>query len=175
VEEIRLQLPGQGPAPRAVERRTGPRREPEAISVAPGQGVVARMEIVDGRQHRFHPDVRRKKGVQSTIQLAGIPAGGQSHGSHLAYGVDAPVGSSRSQDGTAGAGEALQDRLHLTLHRPHPGLDLPSQELRPVVVEGQPEPSIAVGTHALKLEVREVQSRTAGTPVGAAEALERET
>jgi hypothetical protein len=160
VEQFRVHLSPQGPAPGAMEGRKGKGGKAELIAVAPGQCTIPWVEVFRGRQNGFDPDVPWQKGVHGPMQLNGLPPAGKGHGHHLARGVDSPVGSSRRHHRPPEAGESQEDRLHLTLYGAAPGLELPTQEGGPVVVKGHPEPLVVVGRHAHKLEGRKSQSRT---------------
>ena len=81
------------------------------------------------------PDPVGEHRVQSPTKLVRSPTSGQVHGGHLAGGVDASIGPTRSDHGPTSARESLQRRFELSLDGAVFFLDLPSVEAGPVVVE----------------------------------------
>ena len=117
------------------------------------------MELGVGGLCRFHPDISRKSGVQGPVELLGFPSCRKGHSSDLTGGMDPTVRSTCCHNGTSRPRETLQSGLHLALDRTAPGLDLPPEEIGPVVMDRQSESAFGIWVHADKVEGRGDTSR----------------
>ncbi len=136
MKEIHIHIPQQGPAPWAEKGREGLIRHAELVPITPSHSVEARVEFRIGPEGTLHPNVPWKGCIQASMQFVNIPPDGKGHGHHLASGMDATIGATRRQDRLPGPRETLEGSFHLALDRSAPGLKLPTEEVRPVVVDG---------------------------------------
>ena len=111
-------------------------RKAQLITIAPGLGPEAGVEVILRRYNGFYPDVLWESGIQCFAKLLRFPSEWEGHPNDLPGGVDTAVRSASGQHRAPGAGQALQGGLHLTLDSPAPGLKLPPQEIGSVVVDG---------------------------------------
>ena len=136
MKEIHIHFPKQGPTPGAKKRRKGLSGHPELVPITPGLSVEARVEFRIGPEGTLHPDVPWKGCIQTSMQFMDIPPDGEGHRNHLASGMDATIGAACGQDRLPGPRETFESSLHFALDRSAPGLKLPTEEVRPVVVDG---------------------------------------
>ena len=129
------------------------------VSVTPCAGRVPWMELRAGHLRRFHPNIPWQRRIQGSVKLIGLPPCGKGDRRNLTGGVNSAVCSACRQNRASFARKVLQGGLHLPLDRSAPGLDLPPEEIRSVVVDGQPESAFAIWVHADKVEGRECTSR----------------
>jgi hypothetical protein len=136
MKEIHIHFPKQGPTPGAKKGRKGLSGHPELVPITPGLSVEARVEFRLSPEGTLHPNVPWKGCIQTSMQFVDIPPDGEGHCHHLASGMDATIGATRRQDRLPGPRETFEGSLHFALDRSAPGLKLPTEEVRPVVVDG---------------------------------------
>ena len=76
------------------------------------------MEMLGHDFHGLDPYVRRQHGVQGPVELHNIPSGGESHGRHLAGGVDSAIGSPRAHNRISFTRQLLEGVFQLSLDGP---------------------------------------------------------
>lgn len=148
LEEIHIYLPDQGPTPRMVEGGGRFRNQSDLIAVTSGSGVESGVEVLRNPYDPLYPDIPREEGVQRPMELRDIPPGWKGQGYHLPRGMDSGVRSSGGRDGVPCPGEAFQGVFEDTLHGSAPGLELPAQEIGPVVMQDQTKTFLGFGSHA---------------------------
>jgi len=141
-EELHIYIFDEGPAPGVVKGGGRFRNQSELVSVTSGDGVEPRVEVLRNLDDLPYPDIVREESIQGPVKLRNIPPGFEGQRHDLPCGVDSTVRPSGGGDGVPFAGEAREGIFELTLHGSAPGLELPAQEIGPVVLEGQAKTSL---------------------------------
>ena len=92
-----------------------------------------------------------------------MPADREGYRRHLTRSVYPRVGPAGPHHRSPGTCEALQSSFHLSLDGSATGLELPSEEIGPVVVDGEAESAFGVWSHADKVEGKGKRSRKGWT------------
>ena len=123
----------------AAEGGSGVRGGPDRIGVPPGGGAEPGVKLGMHRSHVGYPEVGRQLAVQRALKSLRGPVRPKLDAHGLSAGVHPGVGAPGPSDPDRGVDEALQGRLQLTLHGAAVGLDLPTGEVRSVVLQDQLE------------------------------------
>ena len=124
------------------------RNQSDLIAVTSGNGVESGVEVLISPDNPLYPDILREEGIQRPMKFRDIPPGWEGQGHYLSRGMDSGVRPPGGRDGVLFPGKAFQGVLEGTLHRPALGLELPAQEIGPVILKGQAKTSLGFGSHA---------------------------
>jgi hypothetical protein len=130
--QILWDMPGGG----SVERR--PKRaveDPVDIELAPG--ILSRVETLSSLFNLLDQDVRRKKTVEGPLEGANLQLTFGPEMGHLVQGVNPGVGPPRGRHRGPLSCEDGKLLLQDPLDRGTPGLNLPSQIIRPIIFDDQ--------------------------------------
>jgi hypothetical protein len=121
------------------------------------------VELIRHLLDLLYPYVVGEGCVQGPVELLPLPAKRERNGGYLPGSVDPAIGAAGPQYRPPGACEALQSAFQLALDRSAAGLELPTEEIGPVVVDGEPESTFGIWGHADKVDMGEERSRKAWT------------
>ena len=112
------------------------------VPITSGCSIEPRVEFLGNLDDLPNPDIVGEKGIQGAMELRNVPSRWEGQRHDLPCGVDSCVRPSGGGDGVPFARQAQEGIFDLTLHCSAPGLELPTQEIGPVVLEGQAKTSL---------------------------------
>ncbi len=138
-EPLRVQRAGAGPAPAVIKRRTGLRRDADAVHVLSRDGVEPGVEPRLRGARRRNPNARREQRIHRAAQCLRLPPRRRVHRGDLPDGVNPAVGAPAANDPHRPREEPGEHGLKFALDRGLVFLQLPAEESAAVVLNPEPD------------------------------------